>query len=172
MRTYSICTHTWNDLFPRHLPTSHPHTYTYPHTHLKIHTLHLCDIFVIIFCRVFASTFTVSKAHLASALSSLAKWFVMICVDTGIVFPLWMGSLDSAAESLYIWWYHYFIGTLLVYKSSRYSMLRRKCTGCVHSHWRTLYGMTSQVLAVIPWFHTVLYLCSVWTKQIMHKAIP
>lgn len=107
MTTHSICTHTHKTASSLGTWTKVTHIPTHTHTIKDTHSTPVWH-FVIIFTCGFTSTFTVIKAHIASALSSQAKWFVMICVDTGIVFPLRMGSLDSAAESLYIWWYLYF----------------------------------------------------------------
>lgn len=119
--TYTIYAHTHTNT---HTIASSPHTCTQAshspsHAHRATHTVPLGD-FLFLF---FTSTLTVIKAYIASAPLSRAKWFVMICVDIGILFPLWKCSLDSAfscgsvrtAGAAFV-----FATTLSVYKSGKY----------------------------------------------------
>lgn len=130
--TNSRCSH--KPTVPSALTLAHnmpiePHTDILTHTHTGAPLWHFCYYFLT--C-VFTSTFTVIRAHIASAVLSRAKWFVMICLDRGIVFPLRMGSLDGAFSSGCV---HtaggasVFAATLSVYKESTYCM-PPLCVGC------------------------------------------
>lgn len=111
---------------------------------------HFCYYFLT--C-VFTSTFTVIRTHIASAVLSRAKWFVMICLDRGIVFPLRMGSLDGAFSSGCV---HtaggtsVFAATLSVYKEGTYCM-PPLCVGCAprtgqHVAWHCKYHVGPDAL--------------------------
>lgn len=77
--------------------TQKPHMFIVRHTLVRSNRPAdpLRDILFLFFIHNFYSTFTVIKAHIASAPLSRAKWFVTICVDTEILFPLRMCCLDS-----------------------------------------------------------------------------
>lgn len=112
-----------------HNMPAEPHSDILTHTHIGAPLWHFCYYFLT--C-VFTSTFTVIRAHIASAVLSRAKWFVMICLDRGIVFPLRMGSLDGAFSSGCV---HtaggasVFAATLSVYKEGTYCT-PPLCVGC------------------------------------------
>lgn len=90
----SVHTHTLEcpPLTPSYTLPTVPYIPRELHTHSFRHANPPRDFLFLFFTCVFSSTFTVIKAYIASA----PKWFVTICVDTGILFPLWMCCLDSA----------------------------------------------------------------------------